>query len=161
MSNKYPEIDAADPTKDIEVAPGEGKRPNDIMREKDWDVKAFPHLHNPDGSNGKDQERKTRLTDHYYFIQRIVNKDKRFAKSPAYIYAAVAYIEKKQLQRNINISGTRGKRVESTDGGVTYELEDGYTVLDDVKNTPRYWKKLSTKCSLNWKTLEASNCSSP
>ena len=141
MANKYPEIDAVDPTKDIEIAPGEGKIPNDIMREKDWDVKAFPHLHNPDGSNGKDQERKTRLTDQYYFIQRILNQDKRFARSPAYIYAAVAYIEKKQLQRNINISGTRGKRVESNDGGITYELEDGYTVLDDVKNTPRYWKK--------------------
>ena len=32
MSNKYPEINAEDPTKDIEVAPGEGKRPNDIMK---------------------------------------------------------------------------------------------------------------------------------
>ena len=79
-----------------------------------------------------------RLTDHCYFIQRILNLDQRFARSPAYMYAAVAYIEKKQLQRNINISGTRGKRVESNDGGITYELEDGYTVLDDVKNTPRY-----------------------
>ena len=139
--NKYPEIDAMDPTKDIEVAPGEGKRPNDIMREKDWDVKAFPHLHNLDGSNGKDEERKTKVTDQSYFIQRIVNRDPRFARSPAYIYAAVAFIEKKQLQRNINISGTRGRRVENSSGGITYELEDGYTVLDDVKNTPRYWKK--------------------
>ena len=79
MANKYPEIDAIDPTKDIQVAPGEGKIPNDIMREKDWDVKAFPHLHNPDGSNGKDQERGTKLTDQNYFIQRILNKDKRFS----------------------------------------------------------------------------------
>ena len=63
MSNKYHEIDAAHPTKDIEIAQGEGKRPNDIMREKDWNVKAFPHLHNPDGGNGKDEERRTRLTD--------------------------------------------------------------------------------------------------
>ena len=114
MSNKYPEISADDPTKDIELAPGEGKVPNDIMREKDWDIKAFPHLHNLDGSNGKDEERKTRLTDQNYFIQRILNKDKRFARSPAYIYAAVAYIEKKQL--HINISGTRGKKVETNDG---------------------------------------------
>ena len=75
MANKYPEISAPDPTKDIEVAPGEGKRPNDIMREKDWDIKAFPHLHNPDGTNGKDEDRKTRLTDQSYFIQRIINKD--------------------------------------------------------------------------------------
>ena len=57
------------------------------------------------------------------------------------IYSAVAYIEKKQLQRNINISGTRGKKVEKMDNGIAYELEDGYTVLDDIKGTPRYWKK--------------------
>ena len=56
MSNKYPEISAEDPTREIEVAPGEGKIPKDIMREKDWDIKAFPHLHNPDGSNGKDED---------------------------------------------------------------------------------------------------------
>ena len=53
----------------------------------------------------------------------------------------MAYLEKKQLQRNINISGTRGRQVKDKDGGITYELDDGYTVLDDVKNTPRYWKK--------------------
>ena len=145
MAHKFPEIDATDPTKDVELAPGEGKIPNDIMREIDWDIKAFPYLHNPDGSNGKDQKRKTKLTDQNYFIQRVLNKDQRFARSPAYIYAAVAFLEKKQLQRNINISGTRGKRVEQNDGGVTYELEDGYTVLDDVKNTPRYWKKAKYK----------------
>ena len=101
-------MEALDLTKDIEVAPGEGKIPNDIMQEVDWDIKAFPHLHNPDGSNGKDEEQSVWLTDQNYFIQRILNKDQRFAKSSAYIYAAVAYLEKKQLQRNINISGTRG-----------------------------------------------------
>ena len=90
MSSKYPEMDAIDYTKDIEVAPEEGHRPNDIMREKGWDIKAFPHLHNLDGSNAKDEDRKTRLTDQSYFIQRILNKDQRFARSPAYIYAAVA-----------------------------------------------------------------------
>ena len=111
------------------------------MQEKDWDIKAFPHLHNPNGGNGKDENRDKKITDQNYFIQRILNKDKRFAKSPAYIYAAVAYLEKKQLQRNINISGTRGKKVQSANGEATYELEDGYTVLDDIKNTPRYWKK--------------------
>ena len=111
------------------------------MTDDDWDVKAFPHLHNPDGSNGKDQERKTRLTDQNYFIQRICNKEKRFAKSAAYMYAAVAYIEKKQINRNINLAGTRGKQVTNNEGGKKYELEDSHRVLEDIKNTPRYWKK--------------------
>jgi hypothetical protein len=50
------------------VAPGEGKRQKDIMAEDKWDIKAFPHPNNPNGSNGKDQERKVRLTDQNFFI---------------------------------------------------------------------------------------------
>ena len=142
MTNKYPEIEVEDTTKDIEVAPGEGKRPYDILQDSDWDIKAFPHLHNPNGKNGMDEERITKLTDHNYFIQRILNYDQRFAKSPTYKYAAVSFIEKKQLQRNINIVGTRGKKVSHGEGKVTYELEDSYAVLEDIKNTPRYWKKV-------------------
>ena len=111
------------------------------MGEDDWDIKAFPHLNNPDGSNGKDQERNVRLTDQNFFIQRICNKEKRFARSPAYMYAAIGYLEKKQLQRNINLANTRGKEVITESGEKAYVLEDGYRVLEDIKNTPRYWKK--------------------
>ena len=57
------------------------------------------------------------------------------------MYAAVAYIEKKQIKRNINLAGTRGKKVSNEQGGQTYELEDGYRVLEDIKMTPKYWKK--------------------
>ena len=120
MAHKYPETEIVDETKEIQVAPGEGKRPNDMTREKDWDIKAFPHLHNPNGRNGKDEKRMSYLTDQSYFVQRILNKDERFAKSAAYKYSAVAYIEKKQLQRNINISGTRGKLVNHDTGDTTY-----------------------------------------
>ena len=62
MTNKYPEIAVTDTQTNINVAPGEGQIPKDIMADNDWDIKAFPHLHNPDGSNGKDQERKVKLT---------------------------------------------------------------------------------------------------
>ena len=54
------------------------------------------------------------------------------------MYAAVGYLEKKQLQRNINIANTRGKEVLSETGEKSYVLEDGYRVLDNIKNTPRY-----------------------
>ena len=94
MANKYPEV-SANENDNISVAPGEGKIPKHILCEDDWDIRAFPHLHNPDGSCGKDHERKVRLTDQYYFIQRICNLEKRFARSPAYMYAALGYLEKK------------------------------------------------------------------
>ena len=82
MTDKYPEI-TVNENESISVAPGEGKVPKDILSVEEWDIKAFPHIHNSDGSNGKDQEREVRLTDHNYFIQRICNKEKRFARSPA------------------------------------------------------------------------------
>jgi len=58
------------------------------------------------------------LTDKKYFIQRILNSDQRFAKRPAYIYSDVAFLENQQLQRNINLSGRRGKKIDSNNGHV-------------------------------------------
>merc|ERR1711893_400794 len=88
MMNKYPEI---------VLAPGERHRPKGILGDKNWDVKAFPHLHNADGSNGKDQQRNIKLTDQRYFIQRVLNKETRFAQTPAYLYYCVGLIEEKQI----------------------------------------------------------------
>ena len=76
MTNKYPEIDTNEKSS-LSIAPGEGQIPKDIMTDDDWDVKGFPHLHNPDGSNGKDQDRAVKLTDQNYFIHRICNKETR------------------------------------------------------------------------------------
>ena len=82
-----------------------------------------------------------RLSEQNYFISRVCNLEKRFCKSSAYLYAAVAYIEKKQLDRNINLAGTRGKQVVGKVGQKTYELDDAYRVLENIKNTPKYWKQ--------------------
>ena len=128
LTNKYPEIS---------VAPGEGQKPQDLLRDKDWDIQAFPHLHNYDGSNGLHQERKVKLSNHQYFINRICNKDTRFSQTPAYLYSAVSFIEKNQIQRNINLAGTTGLKTESING-TSYQLQDGYRVLKDIKGTPRY-----------------------
>ena len=87
----------------MSVAPGEGKIPTDILKEEDWDLKSFPGLQ-PEGENGLFEKRKVKLTHQQYFEQRILNFDKRFANTAAYVFAAFAFIEKKQLDRNINIS---------------------------------------------------------
>ena len=70
-----------------------------------------------------------------------MNKDSRFAMNPAYIFAAVAYIEKKQIEGRKGISFKRGKASTLQDGTKTYSLKDPYSVLDNIKNTPRYWQK--------------------
>ena len=125
MSNMFPEMG---PENSIIVAPAEG-------------ILAFPHLNSPDGRYGLHYHREAKLQDQYYFIQRICNQDPKFARSPAYVYAAVAHTELKQIQRNMNLSYSRGKETSNTEGVRTLKLEDPYAVLDDIKQTPRYWKK--------------------
>ena len=106
--------------------------------DNDWDIKAFPHLNSPDGKYGLHFNRERRLPDQYYFVQRICNVNDKFARSPAYVYAAVAHTELKQIQRNINISFSSGKETNNSDGVKTLKVDDPYTVLDDIKQTPRY-----------------------
>ena len=131
MTDKYPEIT---------VAPGEGQQPISVLFDKGWDVKAYPHLHNADGSNGKDHERDVKLTDQRYFIQRITNREKRFSDCPEYLFSAVGYIEQLQLNRNIQLSGTRGKKVTENSETASFELNDEYRVLENIKGTPKYWQ---------------------
>ena len=94
FSHNYPEISYNDQSERISVAPGEGKYPSKILEENDWDLKTFPCLL-PDGKNSLHTQRKVRLSDQEYFVQRIMNKDLRFASYPAYVFAAVAFLEKK------------------------------------------------------------------
>ena len=142
FSDNYPEIHYNDESKGrLSVAPGEGKCPSSILQENDWDLKSFPCLL-PDGENSLHSERERKLSEQDYFTQRIMNKDPRFATNPAYIFAAVAFIEKKQIEGRKGIAFKRGKATTSTDGMTSYSLEDPYSVLDNVKNTPRYWQKM-------------------
>ena len=141
FSHNYPEINyKEDMSQEFSVAPGEGKLPTSLMEEMDWDIKSFPCLH-PDGKNTLQSDRLIKLGEQEYFTQRILNKDTRFAENAAYIFAAIAFIENKQIQRNQGISFIRGKSKVQDDGSHTYTLDDPCSVLDNIKNTPRYWQK--------------------
>ena len=87
------------------------------------------------------EERKVKLSDQDYWGQRILNIDDRFANCPPYVFAAAAHTELKQMHRNINLSFQRGLERVKPDGSCVYSLEDPYMVLDNIKNTPRYWRK--------------------
>ena len=73
-----------------------------------------------------------------FFDQRIRNINKRFANCLSFVYAAVSFIELKQMTDKISISVQRGKRRKRQDGTVEYKVDDGFQVFDNVKNTPRY-----------------------
>ena len=70
-----------------------------------------------------------------------MNKDQRFASNPAFVFACTAYLEKKVMESHKGISFTRGKASATPDGKKTYSLDDPFSVLDNIKNTPRYWQK--------------------
>ena len=123
----------------VSVAPGEGQMPTNILSETDWDVKTFPHLF-PNGRYGLHYKREQKLTNLQYFNQRLLNKDLRYSSSPCFVYAASTYIEKQQLERNINISYTRGTRRSTDEGNTIFNLEDSFAVLDKISNTPKYWQ---------------------
>ena len=98
-------------------------------------------MKHPDGKNGMHADRERKLSDQYYIVQRLRNHDTRFANDPSYTFACAAYLEKKQLQRNVNISFLRGKKSVCTSGQSSYSLEDGFSVFDKIKNTPTYWRQ--------------------
>ena len=142
MVDKFPEAavkEVSEDSKGLAFAPGEGKIPENILMTENWDIDAFP-MKFPDGLNGLHQKRERKLTDQYHFVQRLRNKDPRFSTDPSYVFATAAYLEKKQLQRNINVSYQRGTLSTSELGQKTYSLTDGFSVFDKISNTPAYWK---------------------
>ena len=90
--------------KSIEIAPGEGKVPSNIMRDEFFDVKAFPKYH-PSGQFGLHHIRKHKLSAQMYFNQRLLNHDDRFARDPCYVFMASYFIERQGIERQIDISG--------------------------------------------------------
>ena len=99
MSNMHPEVTEKDTNQKKEpnmvlVAPAEGSTPLDIMFDKDWDIKSYPHIHQANGSNGLDQEREVKLTTQRYFVNRINHKEQQFRKCAPYLYAAVSHTGK-------------------------------------------------------------------
>ena len=137
LTNKFPESKTESA---LDFAPAEGKVPTSILKDDDWDINSFPNLH-PSGKNKMFQDREVKLTPQQYLSHRLKHKDTRFEQCTPYVFAAAAYVEEKQMERNIGVSYRKGKVNVSNDGSKSYKLEDAYSVLDNVKGTPKFWKK--------------------
>ena len=71
FSNDFPELDVNENDTEFDneihaVAPGEVKKPTNILNEEDWDVKSFPGLH-PDALMGLSEVCDPKVTDQKYF----------------------------------------------------------------------------------------------
>ncbi len=118
------------------IAPGEGKIPINLLRDDDWDINAFPQLH-PSGKFGLHQPRSKPLSAQQYFNQRLLNSDKRFSSYPPYVFSALYYIERQQLEQKINVSFKKGTFTQ----GNFLAIEDGFSIFDKIPGTPRYWQQ--------------------
>jgi hypothetical protein len=125
--------------KDFVIAPGEGKVPTNFLRADNWDVKGFPTLH-ATGKFGMHYAREKKLYPQQYFCQRLLNRNRIFSKHSQFLFAAVYFTERYQIENQINISYKRGK-VSNNDGqNQLSALEDGFSVLQKIKGTPKYWQ---------------------
>ena len=126
FSHNHPEISVEENTSEpVQVAPGQGKIPHDLLQEENLDVKSFPCFF-PDGKNGKDEKRPVTLQDQAYWEQRILNVDQRCGTCPPYVFMAAAHTELKQMNRNINMSFQRGLERVNPDGSCVYTLDGPY-----------------------------------
>ena len=87
------------------------------------------------------RDRPVELSHQKFFEQRLLNADERFANSKSYTFAATQFCERKQLIDRVYLSFMRGNARRNDDGGLTYSLNDPCAVFDNIKNTPRFWKK--------------------
>merc|ERR1712004_485797 len=126
-----------DPT--VTIAPGEGQVQINITGMKNYDIKAFPHLH-PDGTNGIDQERVVKLSTSTYIDQRINNKNPAFSNCKGWVYSMLSKLEKEQLESKMSLGYTKGTLKNNADGTQSYSLDDPFTVLDKISNSPKYWQ---------------------
>ena len=118
------------------IAPGEGKIPVNLLRDENWDTNAFPQLF-PTGRFGLHFRRERKLTAQQYLIQRHLNCDKRFSTYPPFLFSSVYYVERQQLEQQINVSVLKG----SLKDGKFLTVEDGFSVFDNIPGTPRYWQQ--------------------
>ena len=98
--------DDAGHEKAFTVAPGENKIPSNWMRNKDFDVKAFPCKH-PSGKFGLDHPRKDKISAKQYFSARLLHYDKRFSSDLSYVFMAQQYMERAAIEAQIDISGMK------------------------------------------------------
>jgi len=88
---------------ELSVAPTEGQTPLDFMLDANAEVLAFPAKF-PDGTGGLSNKRTVTLTPKKYFIQRVLNADKLFARDASYVFYAQYVTEMKQIRDNISVA---------------------------------------------------------
>ena len=135
---------------ELSLAPAEGQTPLDFMLDTNAEVLAFPAKF-PHGTGGLTDERDTALTPKKYFIQRLLNKDKRFAGDANYLFYAQYVTEMKQIRDNITVAmrqtAGRVRASAATSAAQLRQLikrDSAYQFLQNVRGSPPYLQRAVT-----------------
>ena len=124
----------------VTVAPGEGKVPTNLTRDKNWDIDSLPKLH-PRGRFGihhpRNPSQRKNLTVQDYVCQRLQNVDPRWRKCPTALFSYLYCIERLGLEKAKNIAYRRG--MVGKDGKLT-NLENATTMFKNQPGTDQYWQ---------------------
>ena len=137
LINNQPEIDMIhqiSSDQPVSLAPGEDKIPANIMRDDHWDINAFPLFH-PSGKYGLNYPRSVKLSAQKYFNQRILNRNQQFTNYAPWVFSALYYIERQQLESQVNISYRKGKFIDNK----ILQIDDAFNVFQKISGTPKYW----------------------
>ena len=126
--------------KSVVLAPGEDKIPSVIMREKDFDVKAFPLKH-PSGHYGLNFDRPVKISKQQYFRIRIFHYSGIFSKDNDYLFMSQQYIERAAIEGQIGIAGVKGVMSNGPGGTKSMQLTDAFSVFQKIPGTPKYWQQ--------------------
>ena len=84
--------------------------------------------------------RSQKISEQAYAQQRMLNKDKRWAKCLPWVFMMHQVVERKQLESQISVSGLKGVHNPSSDNIVN--LADEFSFFQNIKGTPKYWQKV-------------------
>ena len=128
------------------VTPAEGQTPLDFILDTNAEVLAFPGKF-PYGKGGWTDDRDTPITLKKYFIQRLLNRNKRFASDASYLLFAQYVTEMKQIRDNITVAmrmtaGRLSARTVSAADQLRQLIgrDSAYQFLQNVCSSPAFYQ---------------------
>ena len=134
----------------LNMAPGEGVTPLNILMDEHCEELAHPHLF-PNGQFGYAVERDIALSPSKYFNQRLLNYTQKFASDSDYIFFVNSVVQQLRLHSQISIAMKKVSGENLTAGMFSQSFKDtvkqfiandkAFSFMSTVKGTPAYWKK--------------------
>ena len=155
-------IQPDDPSIDVtsrvmSIAPGEGKRPINMLNDEKFEELAFPTLF-PSGKFGLTYERPVSISAKKYFQRRILEHGGKFASNTEYLFVGQFLSEWQQIRNSISVA--LRKSFGADEGGEEFTAaafknpdrirpllmkDEAYRFLRPIRCSPPYWQQVMFK----------------